>query len=316
MNLSWSKIKTPIIGLSPMADMTDSPFCQVVKKLSKQTIIFREMVSADAIVHSNPKTLKMIEFQKSEKPFVQQIFGRDPIIMAEAAQIISELHHPDFIDLNMGCPARKLTNSFHGCALMQDPILASKIIQAVKNKVKIPISVKTRTGWQDEKEILTFAPALEQAGADLITIHGRTKKQAYKGSANWEIIRQVKEKISIPILANGDITTPELAQKALEITKADGILIARGSLGNPWIFSQIENYLKNNHYSQPKKEELIKIVLLHATLHIEHYGPDSLVTFRKHLVNYFKGLPGIKKIRQQLVKIKTIKELKEILKQL
>ncbi|MBU1705181.1 tRNA-dihydrouridine synthase family protein, partial [Patescibacteria group bacterium] len=186
MKPDWKTIRRPIIGLSPMAEMTDSPFCRVVKSLSSP-IIFREMVSADALVHGNEKTLKMLDIHDEERPLVQQIFGRDPEIMAQAAKIVMARQNPEFIDLNMGCPAKKLTGNFHGCALMKDPELAAAIVKAVKAAVDVPVSVKTRTGWSDKKEILEFAQVLEQAGADLITIHGRTKKQAYAGRADWDI---------------------------------------------------------------------------------------------------------------------------------
>lgn len=315
MKPDWKSIKQPIIGLSPMADLTDSPFCRVVKSLSSP-IIFREMISADAIVHGNEKTLRMLDVHDEERPLVQQIFGRDPEVMAKAARIVMKRQNPEFIDINMGCPARKLTSSFHGCALMKDHDLAARIIQAVKATVDVPVSVKTRTGWSDKKEILKFAQTLEKAGADLITIHGRTKQQGYAGQADWDIIRQVKEIISIPVLANGDITSPELAKKVLDQTKADGILIARGALGNPWIFKQVTDYLAGHRIEEVSLTERIRVAKLHANLHLKHYGPKSITTFRKHLVNYFKGVPGVKKFRQQLVQVSTLEELDEILKQL
>lgn len=315
MKPDWNNLKRPIIGLSPMADMTDSPYCRVVKSLASP-IIFREMVSADALVHGNAKTLKMLDVHDEERPLVQQIFGRDPEVMAQAAKIVVERQNPEFIDINMGCPARKLTSSFHGCALMKDHELATQIVKAVKAAVDIPVSVKTRLGWSDKTEILEFAQTLEKAGADLITIHGRTKKQGYAGQADWDMIRQTKERVSIPVLANGDITSPELAQKALDQTKADGILIARGALGNPWIFKQVEDYLAGRPVVEVSLAERTRVARLHAKLHVEHYGPKSLTTFRKHLANYFKGVPGVKKFRQQLVRVSTLEELDEILNQL
>lgn len=315
MKPDWKNLKRPIIGLSPMADMTDSPYCRVVKSLSSP-IIFREMVSADALVHGNAKTLKMLDVHDDERPLVQQIFGRDPEVMAQAAEIVMKRQNPEFIDINMGCPARKLTGSFHGCALMKDPELAARIVKAVKAAADVPVSVKTRLGWSDTKEILAFAPVLEQAGADLITIHGRTKKQGYTGLADWDMIRQVKEKVSIPVLANGDVTSPETAKQCIDQTKADGILIARGALGNPWIFRQVADYLEGKPIQGVTLAKRIRVARLHARLHVEHYGSKSLTTFRKHLINYFKGVPGVKKFRQQLVRISNLEELDRILNEI
>ncbi len=312
MKLNWNSIKRPIVALSPMADMTDSAFCQLVKTMASP-VVFREMVSSEAVVRGNHKTLGMTEIHKSERPIVQQIFGSDPEVMAEAANLIEESHNPEGFDINMGCPVYKVVNHFNGAALMKDPDLATKIVQAVKKVITVPLSVKIRTGWENPTECFEFVKILEQAGADLITIHGRTKKQGYAGKADWEIIKQAKEKVSIPVLANGDIHTALLTFQALKETRCDGVLIARGALGNPWIFSQIEEIISGKEPTQISLEQRVKTIKQHLDLHIAQYGDNRVVTFRKHLSWYFKGIDGAKRFRQRLHTTSTKEEVHAIL---
>lgn len=303
--LNWSKLKKPIIALAPMADYTDEPFGLICKKFGAQ-VIFREMVSADAIVHGNEKTFKMLTINKKERPVIQQIFGRNPKIMAEAAKIICKISKPDGIDINMGCPMQKVTKNWHGAALMKNPALAAEIVKEVKKAIKIPVSVKMRLGWTKSDEILSFAPIIAKAGADLISIHGRTKKHGYAGNADWEMIGRAKKLLSIPVLANGGIFTREDVIKCLETTGADGVLIARGALGNPWIFSDIA----------PTLEERIKVILEHADLQVKHYGDYGLILLRKHLVFYFKGIPHNKIIKTKMTQVSTLGQLKDLLAEL
>lgn len=300
---NWQKFPKPIIGLAPMAEHTDLPFGLMAKKFGAD-LIYREMVSADAIIHGNKKTLEMLRISPKERPVIQQIFGRDPKIMAKAAALICKLSKPEGIDINMGCPARKVTKNFHGAALMRDTKLAMEIIKTVKSAVPVPVSIKTRLGWADPKEILTFAPMAEQAGATAICIHGRTKKQGYADVADWRMIAQVKKKLKIPVLANGSIFTPADILNCMEVTQADGVLIARGALGNPWIFS-LED--------KPEWKKLVKTILEHAKLQQKYYGDYGLVLLRKHLVHYLKGMPYSHKIKEQLTQVATLKELKSIL---
>ena len=304
--IDWNKLTKPIIALAPMADFTDKPFSLICKKFGAQ-VIFREMVSADAITHSNKKTLEMIKVDKNERPIIQQIFGQNPQTMAEAAKIIYDLVQPDGIDINMGCPATKLVKNFHGCALMKDPKKLTAIIKAVKAAVPCPVSVKTRLGWHKPDEILTIAPIIEQAGADLLSVHGRTKLQGYAGIANWEMIGQVKKIISIPLLANGSIFELADINKCLEQTQADGVLIARGALGNPWIFKNIDK-------ATLSLKDLKKTILEHANLQTEQYGEYGMTLFRKHLMFYLKGLPHTKELKIKLTQVETLDQLKNIFK--
>ncbi len=306
MIMNWFD-KKPIIALAPLADLTDSSFCRICREVSGDDfVIFREMVSAEALVRDNAKTLKMCKFDKQERPIVIQIFGGDPINVTKAAEMIVSKFKPDGIDINMGCPVPKIAGRSHaGAALMKDQDRAVKIVQSLKMaNLGVPISVKTRLGWGSDDEILEFAPKLEQAGVDVLTVHGRTKTQGYSGSANWEMIGKVKSILSILVIANGDITNAEDIKRCLEITKADGIMIGRAALGNPWVFSG----------RTPDLEEIKKVVLKHAKLHVEHYGEEfGLVAFRKHLLSYFSGIPNVKKIRPLLAVVSDVKGLEECL---
>lgn len=309
---NWNQLPRPIIALSPMADMTDSAFCRVVKSMASP-IIFREMASAEAIVRGNKKTLSMTEVNPGERPLVQQIFGNDPATMAEAALIIETKHQPDAFDINMGCPVYKIISNFNGAALMKDPKLAAEIIKKVKSVITVPLSIKIRTGWSDPTDCFEFSKIIEAAGADLITIHGRTKDQGYSGQADWKIIAKAKEQVKIPVLANGDIFDAPLTIEALKITNCDGVMIARGALGNPWIFSQIETLLSGKTFETISLEERVRVIKLHAKLHVEQHGPHGIVTFRKHLSWYFKGFPDTKKLRSKLMLISSLENLDSIL---
>ena len=307
--LNWNTLPKPILALSPMADMTDSPFCQTVKTIASP-ILFREMVSSEAVVRGSEKTMAMAGFAQVERPIVQQLFGADPDTMAEAARLIEETSAPDGIDINMGCPVYKITSNFNGAALMKDPALASKIIRKMKAAIRVPLSVKIRAGWSDPSECLDFVRVVEDAGADLITIHGRTKCQSYSGKSDWEMIGLAAERVSIPVLANGDIFTPEDVVRALKATACDGILIARGGLGNPWIFSRSEMMLKTGVVPpEPALEERLRVMLEHARRHVAFYGPKGIVTFRKHVSWYVKGIPGVKAVRHELHTIDSLDAL-------
>lgn len=307
----WKTLQKPIIALSPMADMTDSPFCVTVKTIANP-VMFREMVSSEAIVRENEKTMLMADFEPVERPLIQQIFGADPKLMAEAASRIESAYHPDGIDINMGCPVYKITSNFNGAALMKEPELASRIIRAMKSAITVPLSVKIRAGWSDPNECLDFIRVVEDAGADMVTVHGRTKCQAYTGYSDWDVIAQARERVSIPVLVNGDIFTPEDVRKALEVTGCAGVLVARGGLGNPWIFSRTEAMLATGVIPpEPTVAERLRVMLEHARRHVAHYGPRGIVTFRKHIRWYLKGIQGVKPFRQELHAVDSLEALEE-----
>lgn len=313
--LNWSTIPRPIIALSPMADMTDSAFCRLVKEVcgKDSPVVFREMVSSEAVVRGNEKTLGMTNIHADERPLVQQLFGSDPKTMGEAARIIEAEHHPEGFDINMGCPVYKIVHNFNGAALMKDPTLASNIIKEIKANISVPLSVKIRLGWSDPHECLEFIKVVEAAGADLVTIHGRTKAMGYSGVSDWEMIGRAKQQVSIPVLCNGDVHKAELIGKALDISKCDGVLIARGALGNPWIFRDYAMIARGETPPVITLEERIRVVKRHLDLHLEEYGESGVRTFRKHLSWYFKGLPGAKIYRDPMMRANTKDELLTIL---
>jgi nifR3 family TIM-barrel protein len=278
----------------------------------------------------------MTDFVEAERPIVQQIFGADPLTMAQAAERVMEHAGPEGIDINMGCPVYKLTSNFNGAALMKEPELAAKIVSEMKRAIgDTPLSVKIRLGWDDPDTFKTFIPRMEEAGAQLITMHGRTKAQAYSGQSDWERLRQAKEIATVPFLANGDVHLPHQVDEVLAQTGADGVLIARGALGNPWFFAQaLDPTLVVT------RAERAKIVLSHAKKHMKHQGwirslakknklvgltpeelaADTIVTFRKHLSWYFKSarlgeehIPGIKIFRSKLVRVASYEELEALM---
>ncbi len=307
----WSALTRPIIALSPMADMTDSAFCRIAKRFAAP-VVFREMISAEGLVHGSEKSFAMGRFEQEERPIVQQLFGADPRSMADAAKMIDEAYSPDGFDINMGCPVYKIVSNFNGAALMREPALATKIIESMRAATAKPVSVKVRLGWSDPTEVLEFIKVVEAAGAALVTVHGRTKAQGYSGVADWEMVGRAKERVSIPVLCNGDVHSPEAAVRALEVSGCDGLLIARGALGNPWIFRQIDAALRGEAWQVPTLAERVAVVRDHARLHAELYGGD-LVSFRKHLTWYFKGVPGAKEYRDRLMKVAAASELDAVL---
>lgn len=315
--LNWKAVAKPLVALAPMADMTDLPFCLICKE-HKAPMMFREMVSSEAVVRMNPKTLRMAESDDRERPLIQQIFGSDPATMAEAARIIEEKFHPDGIDINMGCPVYNIVHNFNGASLIRDPARATAIIKAMKAAVSVPISVKTRLGWTSDTDCLEFVKTVADAGAELISVHGRTKEQGYSGVANWDRVGEARRQVpQVPFLVNGDITTPELAKEALERSGADGVLLGRGALGNPWIFQRMETYLKTGVIlPEPTLHEKIETVRAHARSQVEHYGERGLVKLRKHLPWYFKGASEFKALRSRLVRIESLAEIETILGEL
>lgn len=320
--IDWKTFPRPIVALAPMADMTDLPFCLICKEHGAP-LMFREMVSSEAVIRRNPKTLEMARFDERERPLIQQIFGSDPAVMAEAARIIEDEFHPDGIDINMGCPVYNIVSNFNGASLMKEPERASAMIQAVREAVSVPVSVKTRLGWSDDRDILEFVKVLEDAGASLISIHGRTKEQGYSGAANWDRVGEAKQNTSLPILVNGDITDPATAKEALRRSGADGVLIGRGALGNPWIFAELQHALSPTKFPEPiapTLEDRIRIVHQHAEWHVQRYGTHGLIKLRKHLPFYFKKelaatMPRIdfKDLRAKLVRVTTMEDLDSII---
>jgi nifR3 family TIM-barrel protein len=271
------------------------------------------MVAAEALVRGSQRTDKICELDPIEHPVVQQIFGSNPEVMAKAANLIAREHKPDGIDINMGCPVPKAVNQFNGASLMKDVELAALIVKTVKDAINVPLSVKTRLGWSDARDSIEFVKRLEDAGADAIEIHGRTKTQGYSGEADWDAVGKAIDGLNIPAFVNGDILDVETAQSALRKSGAQGFLIARGALGRPWIFKRVKDALETgSDPGDPAIEERMSIMLRHAEYQIEAYGEQGLIKLRKHLPWYFKAVPGFRKFRADAVQVKSLEDVKKI----
>ncbi len=300
------------VCLAPMAGICDSAFRRIVKEMGVG-LIFAEMVSDKALCFDSKKTLDMLYLTDEERPIAQQIFGSDPDSMAKAAKIIYEKMKPEIIDINMGCPVPKVAvKSGAGSGLLKDPDKIEKIVKAVVDAVPIPVTVKIRSGW-DEKSInaVEVAKIIEKAGASAITVHPRTRKQGYEGHSDWNIIKEVKENVSIPVIGNGDIRSADDAIKMLKETKCDAIMIGRGALGNPFLFKEILYYLKTGEkLGEISKEEKIKYALKHFNYLLEFKNEKvAILEMRTHASWYLKGLKGSVEVKKKIFKVTTKEEL-------
>ena len=303
------------IILGPMAGLTDRAFRIICEKYNPGLVV-SEMVSSKALFYGDEKTKKLLDTTGEKGKIAIQIFGSDIESMAYATKYINEQKIADIIDINMGCPAPKIVKNGDGSKLLLDIDKVYDITKAVVDNSEIPVTVKIRKGW-DSNSItgLEAAKAIEKAGAKAITVHGRTRAEYYSGNADWNIIKEIKESVSIPVIGNGDIKTVYDAEKMFEQTNCDGIMVSRASLGNPWIFEHIQNYLLHKPLREVDKKEILDIMLEHINLEVEEKGENiGIREMRKHICYYLKNMPNVSILRNTINHLETKKEVEEALK--
>ena len=296
--------------LGPMAGVTDLPF-RLLCREQGAGLLCMEMISAKAIYYNNRNTESLLEIHPDERPVSLQLFGSDPKIMSEMAKRIEERPFA-ILDVNMGCPVPKVVKNGEGSALMKEPKLVYEIVNALVKAIEKPVTVKIRKGFDDDHvNAVEIAKIIEEAGASAVAVHGRTREQYYSGKADWDIIRQVKEAISIPVIGNGDVTSPQKAEELVRQTGCDGIMIARGAEGNPWIFSEMIAYEETGIVPpRPDKDAVREMMLRHARLQLQYKGEYcGIREMRKHVAWYTKGLKGAARLREKVNEVESLENL-------
>lgn len=313
LNIGGVPLKSHAV-LAPMAGVSDRAYRELCVRFGAAYCV-SEMVSSKALSFNSKKSEELMEISDLERPCGIQIFGDDPKCMADAAKHALE-NKPDIIDINMGCPAPKISSNGSGSALMKNPLLCGEIVKAVTAVTDIPVTVKIRKGWDDDSvNAVEVAKICESAGAAAITVHGRTRQQYYKPPVDYDIVRAVRESVSVPVIANGDIDSAERAKEVMDITGCDLVMIGRATLGNPWIFSQINAYLENPNVKihTPDLEERLGVMIEHIGKMVEYKGEHmAMLQARKLVVGYFKGMKGAAALRNEAGKIKTLDDLYEL----
>ena len=303
------------VFLAPMAGVTDTPYRILAREMGCP-LVYSEMVSDKGINYRNEHTLKMLHTEEAERPMAMQLFGAEPDSVARAAEYIESLGCADILDFNMGCPAPKIVKNHEGSAMMLDPERAFKVLKALVGAVSIPVTVKMRIGWDENRiNVLEMAKLAEEAGVKAVAVHGRTREQFYRDHANWRIIRKVKEHLNIPVIANGDIRTVDDLIKIREITGCEAVMVGRAAQGNPWIFRQLTQYLKTGErLPGPTMEERKEIILRHLDMLLkfkgDYVGPREM---RKHATWYTRGIKGNAELRVLFNKAETREDFLRIL---
>ena len=313
LNIGGVPLKSHAV-LAPMAGVSDRAYRELCVRFGAAYCV-SEMVSSKALSFNSKKSEELMGISDLERPCGIQIFGDDPKCMADAAKHALE-NKPDIIDINMGCPAPKISSNGSGSALMKNPRLCGEIVKAVTAVTDTPVTVKIRKGWDDDSvNAVEVAKICESAGAAAITVHGRTRQQYYKPPVDYDIIRAVRESVSVPVIANGDIDSAEKAKEVMDITGCDLVMVGRATLGNPWIFSQINAYLENPNVKihTPDLEERLGVMIEHISKMVEYKGEHmAMLQARKLVVGYFKGIKGAAALRNEAGKIKTLDDLYEL----
>ena len=304
------------VVLAPMAGVCNSAFRKIIKEMGC-SLVYAEMVSDKGLIYDSKKTKEMLYFEECERPIAQQIFGSDKDTFVEAAKMVYDIMKPDIIDINMGCPVPKVAiKSQAGAALLKSPEKIREIVSEVVKAVPVPVTVKIRSGWDSNSiNAVEVAKICEEAGASAITVHGRTRSQGYSGKVDLDIIKQVKENVSIPVIGNGDITSVESAKEMLHYTGCDAIMIGRGVLGNPWLIKEIITYLDTEEVTnKPTYEEKIAMCFHHLDYLMKiKCEKVAVLEMRSHIAWYIKGMPNAQFVKNQIFKAQTFNELKKIL---
>lgn len=304
------------IFLAPLSGVADSPFRRVCKAFGADAV-WSEMISAVGLTKGNWRSRALMAFREEERPIGIQLFGRDPEYMAEAARMVEE-KAPDFIDINLSCPAGKIVSRGAGSALLREPERAAEIVRAVVRAVRLPVAAKIRIGWDQARiNAVDVARMLESCGVSAISVHGRTWEQGFRDRSSWPDVARVKEAVGVPVVLSGDVASPEDAARAFEETGCDAVMIGRGAFGRPWVFASIASSFDGGGFVPPGPEAARDIALHHLDLSIEEFGERIAIRrFRKHLLWYTKGMPGVVRLRESMCKVTSRADAEEILSRL